>query len=189
MMMSHSVKSAKRGNLRFSRLTTIAYSSVASFNQRIRFLVLHYTAQNFINSVKFLTGKSVSAHYLAPNPTDTDYQAAVFNGERIFNLVDENERTWPAGAGKWGNRNNLNDTSIDINIVNLARGNGEYITFPPFNPQQIEAVTQLAQNILQRYPDITLVNVVAHSDIAAGRKSDPGPQFPWRLLYHARVRA
>lgn len=166
-----------------------SYRSVASFNQRVRFLVLHYTAQNFVNSVKFLTGKSVSAHYLVPDPTDTGYQAAGFNGVRIFNLVDENERAWHAGASKWGNRNNLNDTSIGIEIVNLASGNGEYITFPPFNPQQIEAVTQLAQNILQRYPDITPVNVVAHSDIAPGRKSDPGPQFPWRQLYHAGVGA
>ncbi len=88
-----------------------------------------------------------------------------------------------------GTRSNINDTSIGIEIVNLASGDGENITFPPFNPQQIEAVTQLAQNILQRYPDISPVNVVAHSDIAPGRKSDPGPQFPWQQLYQAGVGA
>ncbi|RMN16568.1 hypothetical protein ALQ63_00799 [Serratia plymuthica] len=108
---------------------------------------------------------------------------------RIFNLVDEDERAWHAGVSKWGSRNNLNDTAIGIEIVNLASGEGEDITFPPFNPQQIAAVTQLAQNILQRYPDITPINVVAHSDIAPGRKSDPGPQFPWHQLHQAGVGA
>ncbi|BEO04912.1 N-acetylmuramoyl-L-alanine amidase [Serratia marcescens] len=166
-----------------------SYRSVASFGHRVRFLVLHYTAQNFADSVKSLTGKSVSAHYLVPDPTEATYQAAGFSGVRIFNLVDENERAWHAGTSQWGTRSNINDTSIGIEIVNLASGDGENITFPPFNPQQIEAVTQLAQNILQRYPDISPVNVVAHSDIAPGRKSDPGPQFPWQQLYQAGVGA
>lgn len=166
-----------------------SYRSVASFGHRVRFLVLHYTAQNFADSVKSLTGKSVSAHYLVPDPTEATYQVAGFSGVRIFNLVDENERAWHAGTSQWGTRSNINDTSIGIEIVNLASGDGENITFPPFNPQQIEAVTQLAQNILQRYPDISPVNVVAHSDIAPGRKSDPGPQFPWQQLYQAGVGA
>lgn len=166
-----------------------SYRSVASFGHRVRFLVLHYTAQNFADSVQSLTGKSVSAHYLVPDPEDPTYKAAGFSGVRIFNLVDEVERAWHAGTSQWGNRSNLNDTAIGIEIVNLASGDGEDITFPPFNPQQIAAVTQLAQNILQRYPDITPVNVVAHSDIAPGRKSDPGPQFPWHQLYQAGVGA
>ncbi|NIC26248.1 N-acetylmuramoyl-L-alanine amidase [Serratia plymuthica] len=166
-----------------------SYRSVAGFGHRVRFLVLHYTAQNFADSVQSLTGKSVSAHYLVPDPEDQTYQAAGFSGVRIFNLVDEDERAWHAGVSKWGSRNNLNDTAIGIEIVNLASGEGEDITFPPFNPQQIAAVTQLAQNILQRYPDITPINVVAHSDIAPGRKSDPGPQFPWRQLHQAGVGA
>lgn len=166
-----------------------SYRSVAGFGHRVRFLVLHYTAQNFADSVQSLTGKSVSAHYLVPDPEDQTYQAAGFSGVRIFNLVDEDERAWHAGVSKWGSRNNLNDTAIGIEIVNLASGDGEDITFPPFNPQQIAAVTQLAQNILQRYPDITPNNVVAHSDIAPGRKSDPGPQFPWHQLHQAGVGA
>ncbi|QPS19986.1 N-acetylmuramoyl-L-alanine amidase [Serratia plymuthica] len=166
-----------------------SYRSVAGFGHRVRFLVLHYTAQNFADSVQSLTGKSVSAHYLVPDPEDQTYQAAGFSGVRIFNLVDEDERAWHAGVSKWGSRNNLNDTAIGIEIVNLASGEGEDITFPPFNPQQIAAVTQLAQNILQRYPDITPINVVAHSDIAPGRKSDPGPRFPWHQLHQAGVGA
>ena len=62
-----------------------SYRSVASFGHRVRFLVLHYTAQNFADSVKSLTGKSVSAHYLVPDPSEATYQAAGFSGVRIFN--------------------------------------------------------------------------------------------------------
>lgn len=166
-----------------------SYRSVASFNRRVRFLVLHYTAQNFADSVTSLTGSGVSAHYLVPDPTEKTYLDAGFTQLRIFNLVDENERAWHAGASQWGGRTNLNDTSIGIEIVNLASGDGEDITFPPFQSQQIDAVIQLTRNILQRYPDISPVNVIAHSDIAPGRKSDPGPAFPWLQLYQAGVGA
>lgn len=108
---------------------------------------------------------------------------------RIFNLVEENERAWHAGASAWATRRNLNDTSIGVEIVNLATEDKGVFTFPPYNPIQIAAVKELAANILQRYPDITPVNVVGHSDIAIGRKSDPGAAFPWKELYDAGIGA
>jgi N-acetyl-anhydromuramyl-L-alanine amidase AmpD len=70
-----------------------------------------------------------------------------------------------------------------VEIINLATDNQGQFTFPPYQPMQIEAIEHLALNILKRYPDISPVNVVGHSDIAAGRKSDPGPMFPWQALY------
>lgn len=166
-----------------------SYRAVASFNRRVRFLVLHYTAQNFADSVQSLTGDAVSAHYLVPDPADPSYRQAGFTDLRIFNLVDENDRAWHAGASRWGDRTNINDSALGIEIVNLASGDGEEATFPPFHPEQIAAVIQLVQNILPRYPDITPANVLAHSDIAPGRKSDPGPQFPWHQLYQAGIGA
>ncbi|VVO25965.1 N-acetylmuramoyl-L-alanine amidase [Pseudomonas fluorescens] len=159
------------------------YRSVKGFNSRVRFLVMHYTAANFSASKNALTGPSVSAHYLVPDITDPSYLQAGFSEQEIFNLVDENDRAWHAGVSAWGNRSNLNDTSIGIEIVNLATDNNGQFTFPPYQPQQIAAVEQLALNILKRYPDISPVNVVGHSDIAPGRKSDPGPMFPWHQLY------
>ena len=166
-----------------------SYRSVKGFNSRIRFLVIHYTAGNFASSVAALTGPSVSAHYLVPDPEDKTYIAAGFKNLRIFNLVSEDERAWHAGVSAWAGRSNLNDTSIGIEIVNLATENqGEFI-FPPYNKAQIEAVKQLIINIIQRYPDITPNNIVAHSDIAPGRKSDPGPAFPWQELYQAGIGA
>lgn len=166
-----------------------AYRSIKGFNSRTRFLVLHYTAVNFKGSVAALTGPSVSSHYLVPDPTDPSYIAAGFNDLRIFNLVDESERAWHAGLSAWAKRYNLNDTAIGVEIVYLATEDEGVFTFPPYNPVQIQAVKQLAANIIQRYPDITPTHVVGHSDIAIGRKSDPGAAFPWKELYEAGIGA
>ncbi len=164
-----------------------SYRSVKSFNHRTRFLVMHYTAENFQNSISSLTGPLVSTHYLVPDPSDKTYINAGFEDMRIFNLVDENERAWHAGVSYWAGRSNLNDTAIGIEIVNLAKDDHGSFIFPPYNPIQTEAIKELALNIIQRYPDITPENVVGHSDIAPGRKSDPGAAFPWEELYNAGV--
>lgn len=166
-----------------------SYRSIKSFNRRVRFLVIHYTAANFLTSVTTLTGVSVSAHYLVPDPSDKSYISAGFKDMRIFNLVDENDRAWHAGVSSWGGRSNLNDTSIGIETVNLATENKGVFNFPSYNQTQIDAIKELALNIIQRYPDITPENVVGHSDIAPGRKSDPGPAFPWKELYDFGVGA
>lgn len=153
------------------------------FNSRVRFLILHYTAGNFSSSLNALTGANVSAHYLVPDITDSTYINAGFTDQQIFSLVDENHRAWHAGVSQWGNRGNLNDTSIGIEIVNLASDKQGQFNFPPYHPQQIAAIEQLALDILKRYPDISPRNVLGHSDISIGRKSDPGPAFPWHVLY------
>jgi len=167
-----------------------SYRSVKGFNRRVRFLVMHYTAVDFAASVRALAGDgTVSAHYLVPDPDDKTYIAAGFNAMRVFNLVDENERAWHAGVSAWAGRSNLNDTAIGIEVVNLASDNDGVFVFPPYKPAQTDAIKALAVNILQRYPDISPVNVVGHSDIAPGRKSDPGAAFPWKSLYEAGVGA
>ncbi len=167
-----------------------SYRAVRSFNSRVRFIVIHYTATDFKKSVDLLTHGPASAHYLVPDPSDPSYRETGNKDVKIFNLVDEKDRAWHAGVSFWRGRQNLNDTSIGIEIVNQATddGNGHFI-FPPFHPQQISAVKELATNIIQRYPDISPVNVVGHSDIASGRKSDPGPAFPWQQLSEAGIGA
>lgn len=159
------------------------YRTTKSFNSRVRFLIFHYTAGNFSSSVTVLTGPNVSAHYLVPDITDPSYLKAGYTGQEVFNLVDETKRAWHAGVSHWGNRSNLNDTSIGVEIVNLATFSQGVFNFPPYQPEQIAAIEELAMNILERYPDITPTHVLGHSDIAVGRKSDPGPKFPWYALY------
>ncbi|WP_091906529.1 N-acetylmuramoyl-L-alanine amidase [Chitinasiproducens palmae] len=167
-----------------------SYRALSAYNRRVRFLVFHYTALDFAGSVRALSGKSVvSAHYLIPDPTDASYAAAGYDEVRIFNLVDEGERAWHAGVSSWAGRTNLNDSSIGIEIVNRASDTGGQWHFPPFEPRQMAAVKQIALNILQRYPDIDATHVIGHSDIAPGRKSDPGPAFPWHDLHQAGIGA
>lgn len=159
-----------------------------SFNRRVRFLVIHYTALDFQASASALTGP-VSAHYLVPDPSDQSYQQAGFSEMRVFKLVDEYERAWHAGLSQWRGRTNLNDTSIGIELVNQATDHEGTLTFVPYHPQQIEVLKELVTDILRCYPDITSTQVVGHSDIAPGRKNDPGAMFPWHALYKAGIGA
>lgn len=178
--------------IRRNLVVNIDYTSYRSenFNDRIRFLVLHYTAQNFADSIKSLTNGSVSAHYLVPDETDKTYTDR-FKDKIIgvFNLVDEDKRAWHAGMSYWAGRNNLNDTSIGIEIVNQATDNQGVFTFPPFTEKQVELIKSLSSDILNRNPDISPTQVLGHSDIAPGRKSDPGAAFPWKELYDAGIGA
>lgn len=155
-----------------------------NYNQRIFYLVLHYTALNFEDSLKVLTDpvKQVSAHYLVPE-TNIDGQ------RKIFELVPEEKRAWHAGISTWGKRTGLNDTSIGIEIVNLGYKDeaGKRIWYP-FTEYQIESVIQLAKDIVERY-QIQPTCVIGHSDVAPGRKVDPGPLFPWKKLYESGVGA
>lgn len=149
------------------------FPSVA-FNERVKFLVLHYTVSDYPISVKILAKKGeVSSHYLITDqPNDT-----------IDILVSEDKRAWHAGVSAWNGTENLNDTSIGIEIVNKGYIKvKDSLIFTPFPSYQIEKVAALSKNIIDRY-EIDPVNVVGHSDIAPLRKQDPGPLFPWKEFY------
>ncbi|WHP79104.1 N-acetylmuramoyl-L-alanine amidase [Edwardsiella anguillarum] len=144
---------------------------------RIRYLVLHYTAEDFPSSLRVLTGKRVSAHYLVPAvPPQRDGRPVVWQ------LVPESRSAWHAGISYWRGQTHLNDNSIGIEIENPGyRRTPHGIVWYPFTPQQITAVRALAQDIVRRYA-IAPQNVVGHMDIAPQRKVDPGPLFPWQML-------
>lgn len=146
-------------------------------NERVRFLVLHYTAIDDAESLKVLTQGQVSAHYLVKTHPDT------LDGKPVvLQLVPESQRAWHAGVSDWHGRSNLNDTSIGIEIVN--KGFTEKMLgreWYPYNESQIKLIERLTKDIVERY-NIDPTDVVAHSDIAPLRKSDPGPLFPWQRL-------
>lgn len=150
------------------------YFPAIAQNFRQKYIILHYTALDDDKSVMVLTQQSVSAHYLVNNLGDKE----------IYQLVDENKRSYHAGISSWRNDKMLNDNSIGIEIVN-----GGYVTdasgmrnFPQFDGEQIKKVAALVKDIANRYM-IPATNILAHSDIAPTRKQDPGPQFPWKKLY------
>ena len=145
-----------------------SYSSQGQ-DYRQKFIILHYTAGNRDSSLKTLTENEVSAHYLV-----SDNKL-----EPVYSLVNENKRAWHAGASDWKGRNNLNDTSIGIEIVNDGDVSG---TFVPYKDFQIKEVAVLVKYLADKY-EIPATNILGHSDIAPQRKSDPGPLFPWRELY------
>lgn len=153
-------------------------------NERVRFLVLHYTATDDAESLKILTQGEVSAHYLVKTHPDS------FDGKPVvLQLVPESQRAWHAGVSSWHGRSSLNDTSIGIEIVN--KGFTERMLsreWYPYNESQIKLIERLTKDIVERY-NIDPTDVVAHSDIAPLRKSDPGPLFPWKRLAQLGVGA
>ncbi len=136
-------------------------------------LILHYTGMGTgEGAVRWLCDpqSGVSCHYL------------VHEDGCVVQMVPEARRAWHAGAGSWRGRDDINSRSIGIEIVNLGHGNG----YPDFPAAQIEAVVELCKECVGRWP-IVPEFVLAHSDIAPARKSDPGEKFPWNQLFLAGI--
>ncbi|VEA72845.1 N-acetylmuramoyl-L-alanine amidase AmiD precursor [Serratia rubidaea] len=153
-------------------------------DQRIRFLVMHYTAEDFQTSLKTLTDEHVSAHYLLPAQPRRAHARPT-----AYQLVPEAMRAWHAGASSWRGRSQLNDTSIGIEIVNRGFSRSMLFTrWQPYSAEQIALLIPLSRDIIRRY-GIQPVDVVGHSDIAPQRKQDPGPLFPWQTLAEAGIGA
>ena len=132
-------------------------------------IVLHATEQESVeDSLDTLrtanSGGPVSAHYL------------VGDDGRIYQLVDDLDRAWHAGPGRWGTITDVNNASIGIEIDN----DGE----EPFTPPQIAAVIRLLGDLTERL-GIPPTAVIAHADMAPTRKRDPGAKFPWKQLHDA----
>ncbi len=171
----------------------------ANQNSRINYLVIHATSENFAESLRLLTVRSanpVSSHYLVPEINDPTYAEEVL---RVYSLVPEQRRAWHAGVSFWAGEEALNNRSIGIEVVNEFKCSGTDVplseinlaavdcVFPDFSEQQIVLLIDLIKQILARNPDINPIDVVAHSDIAIMRKSDPGPKFPWQRLYNEGI--
>ena len=136
-------------------------------------IVLHYTGM--------ATGAAALARLCDP-ASDVSAHYVVEEDGRIFQLVPEAFRAWHAGKSYWAGETDMNSASIGIEIVNGGHDFGS----PPFPDAQIEAVIALCRDIAGRH-DIPPQNILAHSDIAPGRKADPGERFPWAKLAAAGV--
>ena len=150
-------------------------------NERIQFIVVHYTATDNLGSIKELTSSRVSSHFLVLDEEDN----------KIYSLVPLEQRAWHAGASSFRGRTNINDTSVGIEIVSdgIAREYRAdsnpyhpYDHYVDYKPIQIEKVAQIIKYVAEKY-NVPARNIVAHSDIAPGRKKDPGAKFPWKELY------
>jgi N-acetylmuramoyl-L-alanine amidase len=141
--------------------------------QRPTMLVLHYTGMTSEGeALQWLCNpiSQVSAHYF------------VFEDGRVLQMVPELRRAWHAGHAMWNGETDLNSCSIGIEIANAGHPAG----LPPYPEAQIRSVIALSRDLVTRWR-IPAERVLGHSDIAPGRKLDPGEVFPWDELQREGV--
>ncbi|MDX8479455.1 N-acetylmuramoyl-L-alanine amidase [Mesorhizobium sp. VK24D] len=136
-------------------------------------IVLHYTGM--------ATGAGAEA-WLCDPASEVSSHYLVHEDGRIVQMVRESDRAWHAGKSSWFGRTDINSCSVGIEIVNP----GHSLGYKAFQKRQIDAVIGLCAGIVGRHP-IPPQRVLAHSDVAPGRKLDPGEKFPWRALFAAGV--
>jgi N-acetylmuramoyl-L-alanine amidase len=131
-------------------------------------LLLHYTGMQSAGAALDRLcdpAAKVSCHWLI----DEDGTA--------HRLVPEDRRAWHAGKSFWAGERDINSRSIGIELVNPGHEWG----YRPFPTAQMAALATLATGILGRHA-IPATRVLAHSDVAPGRKQDPGELFDWAWL-------
>lgn len=117
---------------------------------------------------KEIEGVEVSSHLLITR-----------QGE-LVQFVPFDQRAWHAGKSSLCGQENCNDFSIGIELEG-----SDDIPYTEVQYQQLAAVTNL---LLVSFPHITRDRIVGHSDIAPGRKTDPGPSFDW-VYYRSLIQA
>ena len=92
------------------------------------------------------------------------------NGE-LLQFVPFNKRAWHAGESNYNGKSRANDFSIGIEL----EGADEV----PYEPEQYSVLASLVDALRMAYPSLNKQDIAGHSDIAPGRKSDPGLAFEW----------
>jgi N-acetyl-anhydromuramoyl-L-alanine amidase len=111
-----------------------------------------------------IAGTKVSAHFL------------IRRGGELIQFVPCAKRAWHAGESSWKGRARCNDFSIGVEL----EGTGEVA----FTGAQYRRLVALTRALTARYP---IAGIAGHSDIAPGRKTDPGPSFDW-ARYRAQLK-
>ncbi|MFN3643263.1 MAG: N-acetylmuramoyl-L-alanine amidase [Gemmobacter sp.] len=130
-------------------------------------VVIHYTGMATAAAARARLcdpAAEVSAHWLIDEAGNAEP------------LVDEALRAWHAGAGEWLGRGDVNSRSIGIELANPGDR--------PFPSAQMAALERVLAGVMDRW-GIAPAGVIAHSDMAPGRKVDPGARFDWRGLARA----
>lgn len=137
------------------------------------FIIIHYTGTK--------TAQEAAERFCAANPDDSIGRISphyMIDGEaRVIKFVDEDKRAWHTGKSQWKDITDMNSASIGIEIWNT----GHEYECEPYIPAQINSLIDLIEDIRTRW-DIADACILGHSDIAPGRKIDPGEHFPWLKL-------
>lgn len=113
-----------------------------------------------------LHGVRVSAH------------CVIWRDGTVFQYVPFAKRAWHAGVSQFAGRERCNDFSIGIEL----EGTDDI----PYTEPQYQSLIQLTFFLCQQYPAITPERITGHSDIAPGRKTDPGRAFDW-MRYRSAI--
>ncbi len=127
-------------------------------------VIIHHTAQHSTDeTLKTFTlpRTQVSAHYV------------IGRDGRTFHLLNDYLRAWHGGVARWGNDNDVNSSSIGIELDNDGT--------EPFAEPQIKSLLVVLRYLKKTY-NIPAANFIGHSDIAPTRKNDPSASFPWKRL-------
>lgn len=93
----------------------------------------------------------------------------------LVQYVPFGRRAWHAGVSCFEGRERCNDFSIGIELEGSDQS--------PYSPEQYRRLGEVIAALRAAYPSLAHAPIVGHSDIAPGRKSDPGPAFDWPRLY------
>jgi N-acetylmuramoyl-L-alanine amidase len=137
---------------------------------------MHYTVGNFKSTVNTFTSSDLtertSSHFVITQ------KEAQLEGGQLLQVVPDDKRAWHAGVSAWRDDKNLNSASLGIEHVNQ----GFSVRYYPFDADQIHTSALMSKEIIKQY-GIPPQNILGHEDVSPGRKSDPGPLFPWGKLY------
>ncbi len=100
--------------------------------------------------------------------------ALVRRDGEVVQYVPFHRRAWHAGQSQWQGREGCNDFSIGIEL--------EGTDASAYEPAQYAVLARLIARLCRAYSTLSPERVVGHSDVAPGRKSDPGIAFDWPLL-------
>jgi len=112
-----------------------------------------------------LDGLHVSAHFF------------IARDGALTQFVPLDRRAWHAGQSCWAGRTACNDFSLGIELEGCDE--------QPFTEAQYSALAALLANLRTVVPGLDAARLVGHSDIAPGRKTDPGPYFEWTRVRNA----
>lgn len=143
--------------------STPSWVGTTNFNLRKpNIVVIHHTAQNSCEqTLKTFTlpRTKVSAHYV------------ICKEGTVHHMLNDYLRAWHGGVGKWGNIDDVNSSSIGIELDNDG--------FQEFTEPQLNSLLILLDSLKRKYA-IPTANFIGHADIAPTRKNDPNVHFPWK---------
>lgn len=173
----------ENGHLLPARLSLSAHCDARPINTVIDLLVIHNISlppgvfgETYIEDL-FLGRLPATEHPYFESLATIKVSAHLLirrDGE-VVQFVPFHQRAWHAGQSNFNGRSACNDFSIGIEL--------EGTDDVPFEAVQYQQLAGITRCLMQAYPGITPKTIVGHSDIAPGRKTDPGPHFDWARYY------